>query len=261
VRRPGYRLSRRTSGIPWPDLWPLPVRVIDEWTGGMSGNAFAGDQVLVEVSFDAARCQLRRLASDGVLLGASKCAYLAGSPAWYKRPDPRQHCPRLAGVEPADLAETAGSARLWLRWHATGPGSAVFPALDADLTFSPAGGADHGPRGGRGIPAARPGGSRAGPGHGALPRRGDYLQLHRPARLRPHPSGRHSGSGRPHATCLPAGAHHRPGYVQATGSPGRTPPAAPPGQRSRARGTLAGGMRSRGGVDWLLTREPQADAE
>jgi len=57
------------------------------------------------------------------------------------------------------------------------------------------------------------------------------------------------------ATCLPAGAHHRPGYVQATGSPGRTQPAAPPGQRSRARGTLAGGMRSRGGVDWLLTRE------
>jgi hypothetical protein len=140
-------------------------------------------------------------------------------------------------------------------------GTRPVPALDADLTFSPAGGADHGPRGGRGIPAAWPGGSRAGPGHGALPRRGDYLQLHRPARLRPHPSGRHSGSGRPHATCLPAGAHHRPGYVQATGSPGRTPPAAPPGQRSRARGTLAGGMRSRGGVDWLLTREPQADAE
>jgi hypothetical protein len=35
---------------------------------------------------------------------------------------------------------------------------------------------------------------------GYRPRRGDYLQLHRPARLRPHPPGRHSGSGRPHAT-------------------------------------------------------------
>jgi hypothetical protein len=42
-------------------------------------------------------------------------------------------------VEPADLAETAGRARLWLRWHATGPGGAMFPALDADLTLSPAG--------------------------------------------------------------------------------------------------------------------------
>ena len=49
--------------MPWPDLWPLPVRAIDERTGGMSGNAFAGAQVLVDVSFDAARCQLRRLAS------------------------------------------------------------------------------------------------------------------------------------------------------------------------------------------------------
>jgi hypothetical protein len=42
-------------------------------------------------------------------------------------------------VEPADLAETAGRARLWLRWHAAGPGSAVFPALDAGLALSRAG--------------------------------------------------------------------------------------------------------------------------
>lgn len=67
--------------MPWQDLRPLPVRVTDEWTGGMSGNAFVGDQVLVDVSFDAARRQLRRLVSDGVLLGASKYAYRAVSPA------------------------------------------------------------------------------------------------------------------------------------------------------------------------------------
>jgi hypothetical protein len=59
---------------------------------------------------------------------------------------------------------------------------------------------DHGPRGGRCIPAARTGGNRAGPGHRALLRRHDHPQLHRPARLRPHPSRRHSRSGRPHAT-------------------------------------------------------------
>jgi hypothetical protein len=59
------------------------------------------------------------------------------------------------------------------------------------------------------------------------------------------------------ATCLPAGAHHRPGYVQAAGSTGCTQPAAPPGQRSRVRGTLADGMRSRGGVDWLLRESPR----
>ena len=39
-------------------------------------------------------------------------------------------------MEPADLAETGGSARLWLRWQATGPNGAVFPALDADLTLT-----------------------------------------------------------------------------------------------------------------------------
>ena len=42
-------------------------------------------------------------------------------------------------MEAAALAETARCARLWLRWQAAGPGGAVFPALDADLTLSPAG--------------------------------------------------------------------------------------------------------------------------
>jgi hypothetical protein len=47
--------------------------------------------------------------------------------------------PRLAGVEPAVLVGTERCARLWLRWQAAGPDSAVFAALDADLTLSPAG--------------------------------------------------------------------------------------------------------------------------
>ncbi len=33
----------------------------------------------------------------------------------------------------------ARRARLWLRWQATGPGGAVFPALGADLTLPHAG--------------------------------------------------------------------------------------------------------------------------
>ena len=105
----------------------------------MSGNAFVGDQVLVDVSYDAARCQLRRLASDGVLLGASEYAYRAGITGLLEAAGTAAALPRLAGVEPADLAETGGSARLWLRWQATGPNGAVFPALDADLTLTPAG--------------------------------------------------------------------------------------------------------------------------
>ena len=105
----------------------------------MSGNAFVGDQVLVDASFDAARCQLRRLASDGVLLGASKYAYRAGITGLIQAAGPAAALPPLAGVEPGDLAETAGRARPRLRWHAAGPGGAVFPGLDANLALSPAG--------------------------------------------------------------------------------------------------------------------------
>jgi hypothetical protein len=46
---------------------------------------------------------------------------------------------RLAGVQAGDVAETRDCARLLLRWDAIGPDGAVFPALDADLTLSPAG--------------------------------------------------------------------------------------------------------------------------
>jgi hypothetical protein len=125
--------------MPWQDLWPLSVRVIDEWTDGMSGNAFVGDQVLVDVSFAAARCQLRRLASDGVLLRASEYAYRAGMTGLMEAAGPAAALPRLAGVEPAVLVETDRCARLWLRWEAPGSGGSLFPALDADLTLSPAG--------------------------------------------------------------------------------------------------------------------------
>jgi len=105
----------------------------------MSGNAFISDQVLVDVSFDAARCQLQRLASDGVLLAASEYAYGAGITGLVEAAGLAAAPPRLAGVEPSVLVETDRYARLWLRWQAAGPGGSLFPALDADLTLSPAG--------------------------------------------------------------------------------------------------------------------------
>jgi hypothetical protein len=104
----------------------------------MSGNVFVGDHVLLDVSFDAARCQLGRLAGDGVLLGASEYAYGAGITGLVETA-PTAGMSRLAGVRPGDLTETGGCARLWLRWEAIGSDGAMFPALDADLTLSPAG--------------------------------------------------------------------------------------------------------------------------
>jgi hypothetical protein len=98
--------------MPAQDLSPLSVRVIDEWTGGMSGNAFVSDQVLMDVSSDAARCRLRRLASDGVLLAASEYAYGAGITGLVEAAGLAAALPRLAGVEPAVLVETDRCARL-----------------------------------------------------------------------------------------------------------------------------------------------------
>jgi hypothetical protein len=105
----------------------------------MSGSVFVGDQVMLDVGFDAARCQLGRLAEDGVLLDAAEHGYARGMAALVKKAGPAAGMSRLAAVKPADLVETAGCARLGLRWEAAGPGGGLFPALDADLTLTPAG--------------------------------------------------------------------------------------------------------------------------
>jgi hypothetical protein len=105
----------------------------------MSGNAFVGDQVLLDVSFGAARCRLRRLAADGVLLGASEYAYGAAITGLAEEAGPVAALSRLAGVEAGDVVETRDCARLWLRWQAISPDGTLFPALDADLTLTPAG--------------------------------------------------------------------------------------------------------------------------
>ena len=105
----------------------------------MSGNVFVGDHVLVDASFDAARSQLGRLAGDGVLLGASEYAYAAGITGLVEAAGLAAGMSRLVGARPGDLAGTGGCARLLLRWEAIGSDGALFPALDADLTLSPAG--------------------------------------------------------------------------------------------------------------------------
>jgi hypothetical protein len=124
--------------MPRQDLCPVAGRASKVSTGGMSGSVFVGDQIMLDVGFDAARCQLGRLAQDGVLLGASEHAYAAGITAVMKT-GLVAGMSQLAAVEPTAVAETAGCARLGLRWGTIGPGGALFPALDADLTLSPAG--------------------------------------------------------------------------------------------------------------------------
>ena len=105
----------------------------------MSGNVFVGDHILMDVHLDLARRQLERLARDGVLLGASEHAYGAGITGLVEAAGLTEGISRLVGVQPGDLTETEGCARMWLRWEAIGSDGTLFPALDADLTLSPAG--------------------------------------------------------------------------------------------------------------------------
>jgi hypothetical protein len=105
----------------------------------MSGNVFVTDQFLLDTGFAAARRQLGRLAEDGVLLGAAEYAYNTGITGLTQATEAAGELSRLAGVWPGGITETAGCARLALRWEAIGSDGALFPALDADLTLSPAG--------------------------------------------------------------------------------------------------------------------------
>ena len=105
----------------------------------MSGNVFVSDHILMDVCLDSATHQLGRLARDGVLLSASEYAYGAGINGLVEAAGLAAGMSRLVGVWPGDLKETKGCARLWLRWEAIGSDGTLFPALDADLTLSPAG--------------------------------------------------------------------------------------------------------------------------
>ncbi len=102
----------------------------------MSGSVFTTDEVLVDVGFDAARRRLGCLAGDGVLLGAAEYAYGTGITGLVQEAGPGAGTSRLAGVRPGDLTETAGHARLGLRWEAIGPAGNLYPALDANLTLT-----------------------------------------------------------------------------------------------------------------------------
>jgi len=105
----------------------------------MSRSVFAADEILVAAHFDAARRRLGLLAGDGVLLGAAEYAYGAGITGLVETVGLDAGTSRLAGVRAEGIAGTPDRARLWLRWEAIGPDGAVYPALDAALTLTPAG--------------------------------------------------------------------------------------------------------------------------
>lgn len=100
---------------------------------------FVREDVRLEASFDAARIGLAGLRRSW-LLNASQAAYGNGI-SRTARVGPTGGWPgvsKLVKVEVGDLVAHDDSASLPLRWEATGPGSGLFPALDADIILSTA---------------------------------------------------------------------------------------------------------------------------
>jgi hypothetical protein len=98
---------------------------------------FLADQVIVHAHFDAARASLAQLAASGALFGSAQDAY-GGTTAGIARVGVAG-ISKLVRVQACELAGTADSAGLAIRWEAAGSSSGVFPVLDADLRLAPAG--------------------------------------------------------------------------------------------------------------------------
>ncbi len=110
----------------------------------------------LSVGFPAARAALSAVPGEGWLRRASAAAYDSGMNDLDARPagtdtagqavlarvGPRGDVPlmsKLVQVYARDVLTHEGSAVLTLRWEATGYGGGLFPALDADITLTPAG--------------------------------------------------------------------------------------------------------------------------
>ena len=101
------------------------------------------DSVRLEVGFAVGRARLANLAHENTLLTASRNAY--GEGLMVVRVGPVGSAPglsKLVEVRYRDLVTRGDTAVLTLRWEASGTGGGLFPALDADITLSPAG--EHG---------------------------------------------------------------------------------------------------------------------
>jgi hypothetical protein len=102
---------------------------------------FVRDEARIPVTFAVACTSLAGLAADGLLLDASQAAYGDGA-AGIARVGLSGTWPglsKLVTIHAGEVAASADGARLPLRWDASGPGSSLFPALDADITLVPDG--------------------------------------------------------------------------------------------------------------------------
>jgi hypothetical protein len=102
---------------------------------------FVGDEVIVNAGFWLAQARLANLIQGGWLNNASERAYDDGL-ACLIRVGPlgdRPGVSKLVRVRFRELVVRDDTAVLTMRWEAAGYGSGLVPALDADITLTPAG--------------------------------------------------------------------------------------------------------------------------
>jgi hypothetical protein len=105
---------------------------------------FVSAQLPLETSFEAATAGLRSVGAGDWLTDVSAEVYdtsVAGI-SGLARVGPAEGArwmSKLVRVYVRDVVVHDGKAVLTLRWEATGPGGGLFPALDADITLTPAG--------------------------------------------------------------------------------------------------------------------------
>ena len=100
---------------------------------------FVAAKVLLNLSFPAAAPRFANLARGGLLTPMSERAYDDGLTGLV-RIGPPGVAPgsKLVEVHYLEVATCGESAAFALRWEATGPGGRLFPALDADISLTPA---------------------------------------------------------------------------------------------------------------------------
>jgi hypothetical protein len=99
---------------------------------------FVAEEECLAVGLGAARVRLADLLQDGTLITSAADCYEQGMTG-LARVGPLGPAPggsKLVGVQFGELVIRGDSARLPLRWQATGPGGVLFPALDADLELT-----------------------------------------------------------------------------------------------------------------------------
>jgi hypothetical protein len=105
-----------------------------------TSSVFINDETLLDVGFDAAQARLANRALSDTLTSASEDAYGEGVTELIRvGPGSALVTSKLVEVRFQNLVKRDDFAGLAMRWEATGPGGGLFPALDADITVTPAG--------------------------------------------------------------------------------------------------------------------------